>query len=202
MNWINILIDCGVKKATTEKWENALSLLNSLIVTEIDDFLAQILHESSLFEHIEENLHYKSPERLMMVFGKKRFPTVEDAKPFINNPVGLANVVYGGRGGNNREGDGWKYRGRGLIQLTLRDNYVAVGKALGLDLVNNPDLLLEPEFAMKAAIAWWQGNIPDSIMGDIRAITKKVNGGYNGLEDRERLYKLCKSALVKHGIPQ
>lgn len=103
--------------------------------------------------------------------------------------------MYGRRLGNTAPGDGWKYRGRGLIQVTGKDNYKAVGDALGIDLVNNPDTLVRPEWALKSSIAWWEGNIPDAIMGDTVRVSKRVNGGTIGLDHRIALTDKAGDAL-------
>jgi putative chitinase len=142
---------------------------------------------------LEEGLNY-SAERLMAVW-PTRFPTLESAKPYARNGAVLANKVYGGRMGNVEPGDGFKFRGRGLLQVTGRDNYRAVGKILGIDLEKSPDLLSQPEMALRASIAWWEGNIPDELMGDIKKVTKRVNGGTVGLAHRVEVTDKADRAL-------
>jgi putative chitinase len=203
MNWTEILTKCGVKKSTAEKWAPAFSELVkpesfSKGFAEIDDFLAQIFHESGMLERLEENLNYKTPENIRKAFGSKRFPTIESATPFVRAPEKLANYSYGGRGGNNRDSDGWNYRGRGLIQLTFKDNYLQMSKYIGLDLVANPDIVAQPYFALKVSIGWWEGNIPDGILDNTKSVTKRVNGGDNGLAHREQLYKTVKGVLAEY----
>jgi putative chitinase len=97
----------------------------------------------------------------------------------------LAELMYGGRMGNNEPGDGYKYRGRGYIQLTGKENYEKAGAALGLDLVNHPDLAKEPKVASKIATWYWETRVPESARENVKAATKAVNGKYNGLEDRQ-----------------
>ncbi len=108
---------------------------------------------------------------------------------------GAANRNYGGRMGNSKAGDGSKYKGRGFIQLTGKDNYRTYGKKLGIDLVNNPELAADPDTAIKIAAAFWQDHGLNELADreDIKGITRRINGGYNGLKDRERLYKRAKN---------
>ncbi len=199
MNWESTLIKCGVKESTARQWaESFTSLVKpsnfSLGFDEIDDFLAQILHESGMLERTVENLNYTTPERIKAVW-PSRFPSVADAAPFVRNPRALANKVYGGRLGNTGPDDGFKYRGRGLIMVTGKDNYARLGKILDVDLLNNPERLAVPYVALKSAIAWWEGNVPDSIMGDIVKVTKKVNGGTVGLGHRKNLAEIVAKAV-------
>lgn len=195
--WIEILIKCGVRKQTASKWavtfENCITQDSFSRVDELDDFLAQILHESAMLERTEENLNY-SAKRISEVWNK-RFPTPESAEPYARNPQALANKVYGGRMGNTLPNDGWNYRGRGLIMVTGKDNYTAVSNAIGIDLVAEPEKLAQPEVALKASVAWWEGNIPDEIMGNVKKITRKVNGGIVGLAHREQLASLANDAI-------
>lgn len=194
MNWTQILNKCGVKLATAEKWAPFFSELVkpesfSTGFDELDDFLAQILHESGMLERIEENLYYSTAERIKMVFGSKRFPTIESAQPYVKSPEKLGNYVYKNRLGNKYDDDGWRYRGGGLIQVTGRGNYEALGYSA------NPEQLRTPYAALKTAIAWWEGNIPDVIMDDVVKVSKRVNGGVNGLEHREQLYNTVREVL-------
>lgn len=196
--WIEVLCGCGVRAVTAQRWAPVFARVItdasfSKGDTELDDFLGQVLHESGRLERIEEGLSY-SAERLMEVW-PTRFPTAGSASPFARNPVGLANKVYGGWLGNTAPEDGYRYRGRGLVQVTGRDNYRTVGRAMGVDLEANPELLSEPEFALAASIAWWEGKIPDSAMGDIVRVTKLVNGGTHGLADRRELTGKAREAL-------
>ena len=198
MDWIAILTKCGVSPAGAAHWaavfeaeagEDKFSLGHA----EIDDFLGQVLHESAMLTHLEESLSY-SAERLCAVW-PHRFPTIEAASPFAHNPVELANHVYGGRLGNTEPGDGWLFRGRGLIQVTGRDNYTALARVLGLPLDVRPDMLARPEIALRSAVAWWERNVPDSVMGDIKRVTRAVNGGTVGLADREAITERADGAL-------
>ena len=149
-------------------------------------FLSQLDHESGGFRTLSENLRY-SPDNLIRVF-PRYFKTIEEARQVAaGGPEAIANRVYGGRMGNKQDGDGFKYRGRGFIQLTGRDNYIRAGKDLGLDLENNPDLASQPENAAKIALWYWKqrGLSGPAQKGDVLAVTKGINGGTNGLDDRK-----------------
>jgi putative chitinase len=195
--WNDILIQCQVRPTTAARWAQIFSdtIRNDTFSageSEIDDFLGQILHESGMLEQLEENLNY-SAAALMRTW-PTRFNS-ETAISHARDAVKIANKVYGGRFGNTEPGDGWKYRARGLIGCTFKDNYIKVGETLGIDLVNNPDMLAQPEWALKSAIAWWEGNIPDSIMGDTVRVSKRVNGGTIGLDHRIALTDKAQDAL-------
>ena len=147
-------------------------------------FLGQCAHESNNFTALVENLNYKA-ESLCKVW-PKRFPTLEAAQPYHRNPEAIANHVYAGRMGNGDEasGDGFAYRGRGLIQLTGRANYRACGEALGVDLEGNPDWVSSPMYAALSAGWFWSTHGLNDIAENIVAVTKKINGGTLGLDDR------------------
>lgn len=148
-------------------------------------FLAQVMHESNSFKVLSENLNY-SAQALMRTW-PSRFPDIDTAEKFEHNPEKIANKVYAGRMGNIEEGDGFAYRGRGLIQLTGRENYANFGHNAGVDVLSNPDLLTTPEYASLSAGWYWNkrnlNELADKM--DIEGITKKINGGTIGLEDRK-----------------
>jgi len=148
-------------------------------------FIGQCQHESDNFRTLEENLHY-SAARLMAVW-PSRFPSADVADQYANNPEKLANKVYGGRMGNIDENDGWNYHGRGLIQLTGKDNYANCGSGLGMDLVGDPDRLLDPQYAaLSAGWVWNKKGLNDlADTGDYETMTKRINGGTLGLDDRK-----------------
>lgn len=149
-------------------------------------FLGQCAHESAGFTALKENLNY-SAEGLTKVW-PKRFPSLDAAQPYHRNPEKIANKVYADRMGNGDEasGEGFKYRGRGLIQLTGKDNYEACGEALGADLANDPDQVSSPKYAALSAGWFWDKNklnqYADS--NDMSTLTKRINGGTHGLDDR------------------
>lgn len=154
----------------------------------IAHFLAQCHHESMGFSRKEENLNY-SAERLLQVFPKYFNP--DQAKLYARNPVIIASRVYANRMGNREEdsGDGYRYRGRGYIQLTGHDNYKAFDLAVSDDVVGNPDFVAMKYPLFSAGWFWNSRKLND--LADLGAdqqvvadITKKINGGYHGLEDR------------------
>ena len=160
-------------------------------------FLAQLAHESGQLQRWSENLSYRW-QRLREVF-PKYFRTDADAQAFDRQPERIANRVYGGRMGNGPEasGDGWRYRGRGPIQLTGKDNYRACGADIGVDLVNQPERLETPEVGCLAAGWFWAKRGLNALAdaGDFVAITKKINGGLIGLEEREAFWERAKAAF-------
>lgn len=160
-------------------------------------FLAQIGHESGALSRMSENLNY-SASGLLTNF-HTHF-TKEEAEKYQRRPMDIANRAYAKRYGNGDEasGDGWTYRGRSPIQLTFKDNYHACGLALEIDLVSNPDLLLSPEYAALAAAWYWQVHGCNAMAdaGEIRGITKAVNGGYNGMDERIALLKQVSAVLL------
>ena len=161
-------------------------------------FLAQVMHESNSFKNLSENLNY-SAQSLMRTW-PSRFPDLDVAEKYEHNPEKIANKVYAGRMGNIEEGDGWKYHGRGLIQLTGRENYANFGHNASVDVLSNPDLLTTPEYASLSAAWYWNkrnlNELADKM--DIEGITKKINGGTIGLEDRKaRTEKVL--AILRNG---
>jgi putative chitinase len=148
-------------------------------------FMAQVLHETGGLTIQSENLNY-SAERLMAVW-PKRFPNLDAATPYARNPEKLANLVYGGRMGNIDPGDGYKYIGRGLLQITGRASYKKFGDLLGIDLAGTPALAVDPQWALKVACeVWkWLGCNAKADADDIVAVTKAINGGLTGLADRQ-----------------
>lgn len=163
-------------------------------------FLGQVSHESTGFRVLEENLHY-SAERLCQVW-PMRFviPTSAQARACSMNPEALANTVYSGRLGNVNNGDGWKFHGRGLIQLTGRDNYQKFATAIGRPIDDMPAYLLTKEGAAMSAL-WFWSRAGLSAMADtweLTRITRAVNGGSEGLANR---IALSNAALVALGSP-
>lgn len=156
--------------------------------------LAQLGHESEL-NPLTENLNY-SASRLCAVW-PNRFPTLASAAPYANNPEALGNKVYGGRMGNSQPGDGYRYRGRGYIQSTGRSEYVLAARDTGLDCVNNPDLLLQPKPCATVAAAYLRRNgcIPFLDAGNCDEVTRLINGGWNGREDRQKRFDRLRKAF-------
>lgn len=176
----------------------------------IAGFLAQTSHESGGYTMLKENLNYRAstlaacwPNRFALM-GPDKKPIRNEkgalipsklAESIAGKPEAIALLVYSNRMGNGpaETGEAAKFIGRGLKQLTGKDNYARCGAALGLDLISNPDLLLEPMAAARSAGWFWRSNNLSAFadVGDIKGMTKKINGGYIGLEARQALYDAC-----------
>lgn len=163
-------------------------------------FVAQVGHESASLSRLVENLSYSL--RGLMATWPNRFPDERSAQPFARNPIRLANYVYANRLGNGspESGDGWRYRGRGLIQVTGKANYEAAGEALGLPLGARPDLLESPGHAVRSAAWFWQSRHLNELAdaGTLEAfegITRRINGGLNGLAERVALWHKAREVL-------
>lgn len=147
---------------------------------------ATIVHESNQLRDLEEDLSY-SAQRIVEIW-PARFPGIAAARPFARNPERLANRAYANRMGNGPEesGEGWRYRGRGLIQITGRAMYERCGQGLAQPLLEQPNLLLTPELAALSAGWYWTANGCHALADadDMRGVTKIVNGWLNGLEKR------------------
>lgn len=168
----------------------------------IAGFICQVAHESGEFTRTVENLNY-SADGLAKTW-PKIFSTPQKnpnalALMIERNPQKIANIAYANKGGNGNEasGDGWLYRGRGLIQITLKDNYAAISKALGIDLIANPDYAATQDGALETALAYWKlNNINrhcDS--GDFEAMTKSINKAGLGIEERLEYYDRAISVI-------
>jgi putative chitinase len=187
-----------------EFWAPALdSACSAFIITapvRLAAFLAQVAHESGGFTRVVENLSYSTPDRIRLVW---RFPTVESARPYVRQPEALANKVYSDRLGNGAPstGDGWKFRGRGLIQLTGRANYRAAGLALGIALETQPELAEQPAMAALTAAWFWESKnlnffADQNTLEAFDKISIRINGGQHGLMDRRALWVRAKAALA------
>jgi putative chitinase len=166
-------------------------------VQRVAAFLAQCGHESLDFTVLQENLNY-SAERLHQVFARY-FPTLESAQPYNRQPEKIANKVYGGRMGNGPEasGDGYKYRGRGAIQLTGRDNYRAFGKTLGKSIDDTVAYCGTLPGAVESACWFWQQHELNALAdaNDLANMTKRINGGLHGLDDRQARFEKALAVL-------
>jgi putative chitinase len=184
-----------VKNPHIDQWYAALEqLLDDYEINtpqRVAAFVAQCAHESGNFVFIKENLNYKAAS-LMKTFGKY-FPTADIAAQYANRPERIANRVYANRMGNGDEasGDGWRYCGRGLIQLTGRDNYTFFAGSMDIPVEEAAEYLATFEGAAQSACWFWETNnlnrYADS--GDIKGLTRAINGGYIGLEDRISHYE-------------
>jgi len=200
----------AAKVKNPEKWIDAV--VATCQEFEIDTpqriagFLAQTSHESGGYTMLSENLNYRAatlaacwPNRFA-VLGADKKPVKENGKlvptavanSIAGKPELIANLVYSGRMGNGpaESGEGWAYRGRGLKQLTGKYNYEKCGSGLGVDLVGNPDMLLEPMYAARSAGWFWKANSLSTFAdkGDMEGMTKKINGGLIGIDDRKARY--------------
>jgi len=179
----------------TESMNNVFPTYEINTPKRVAAFLAQCGHESGGWTVFQENLNY-SAEGLNKIFGRY-FPTIESAQPYARKPEMIANRVYSSRMGNGDEasGDGWKYRGRGPIQLTGKANYTQFAKEMFEDwegVVNEPDWVNEDkDFALMSAIWFWNKNGLNVLADkeDLLTMTKRINGGTNGLDDRIKHYK-------------
>lgn len=210
----------AAKVKNPEKWIDAV--VATCQEFEIDTpqriagFLAQTSHESGGYTMLFENLNYRAatlaacwPNRFA-VLGADKKPVKENGKlvptavanSIAGKPELIANLVYSNRMGNGpaESGEGWKYRGRGLKQLTGKDNYARCGTSLGVDFVSNPDLLLEPLYAARSAGWFWKANALSTFAdtGDIKGMTKKINGGLIGYEQRQALYDVCLKSVLSN----
>ena len=176
----------------------------------IAGFIAQCAHESADFRRLEENLNY-SEKALNSVFGRYFGEGKEDAAEYARNPEKIANYVYmdefrskRGALGNTEEGDGWRFRGRGVKQLTGRNNYTAFGKDVGMTAEEAAEYLETKEGALHSACWFWGKNKLGKIADkdDIVGLTKKINGGTIGLDDRKRRYEEAKAILGGEYVPQ
>ena len=187
---------------------------------ELAQLLAQFKHESQL-RPVAEVLAYNGsflfknfPKTARRTWG---FESVEDSATVCcgRNPEALANRIYGSRMGNTAPGDGWKYRGRGMVQLTGKSNYRSVGSAIGVDLVNNPDLLLNFDVATKASVHFWKDRVRPAVRrnaatyADTTVVTRAINGGEIGIADRKanfsrflRLFGLEAGAAAPQAGPE
>ena len=208
------IISAGVKPEVAREWLAPIQVacekyqINTKF--RIAAFLAQCAHESGGFTMLEENLNYKAatlaacwPNRFA-VLGPDKKPKKDEkgkniptavANSIAGKPELIANLCYSSRMGNGpaESGDGWLYRGRGLKQLTGEDNYTRCGAGIGADFVNHPELLLEPQYAALSAAWFWSANKLDAFADkeDIEGMTKKINGGLIGIENRKKRYQDC-----------
>lgn len=200
----------GISQTSAERWYP--HILKTMTLFHIDtpvrqaDFIAQIGHESAGFSRVIESLNY-SPEGLIGTFPRSRISEAdcrrlgrqkgETRVPEVRQQQ-IANIVYGNRYGNTKPNDGWVYRGRGLKQITFVDNYRLCGQVLGLDLLKNPDLLLEDQWAAASAGWFWsyKGLSMYADAGDFTGQTEAINGGTNGLDGRKARRQVARAVLL------
>lgn len=180
---VESLIAAGIGPVEAQKFaatlSNACDRFDISTPQRLAAFIGQCAVESARFVNLEENLYYSSPARICLIF-HSHVPTAEDAEALTRNPQALANRVYADRLGNGDEasGDGWAYRGRGLIQLTGRDHYTDAASELAQPYVDQPNLVSTPEHACLTAAWYWHCNKLNLLAdaGQIDAITRAVNG--------------------------
>jgi putative chitinase len=215
---IEHMMAAGIKRDVADRWlphvQAALLRFEINSPRQVAAWLSQTAHESAGYTALVENLNYSADT--MAVVWPTRFAELgpnkkpkKDAKgkntpnkfaqALHRKPEMIANAVYSNRMGNGNieSGEGFKFRGRGLKQLTGKDNHRQCSEGLGVDLVANPDMLLEPQYASLSAAWFWSKNKcgPLADSGDFVALTKRINGGTIGLEDRQKRYKAVLSAM-------
>lgn len=155
---------------------------------ELSNLMAQLGHESGGFTRLEEGFRYSAGNHQIPVkWARREGADALDAARIAaleGRPQELARLMYGNRMGNDDAGDGYRYRGRGFIQLTGEDNYRAAGRALGLDLIGQPELAAERDNAARIALWYWRERVPAADRDDVSAATRRINGGETGLADR------------------
>lgn len=210
-DWRRVLSECGVDPEIAE--DRCASFAEQLtdsafsagIERELPDFLVTILHESGHLAKLKESGRYRA-RRIKEIASKapkgSRWASLLPRAEELGVDTGgsedkFFEALYSGRYGNGPEGsgDGALYPGRAYIGMTFKDNYAWVGDAVGQDLVGIPHLAEQPSFALDFTLAWWEGRVPDHILGDERKVRKVVNGGYIGIEEVERLAKLVRGVL-------
>ncbi|OFV47558.1 glycoside hydrolase family 19 protein [Oligella sp. HMSC09E12] len=198
----------GISQPMAERWYKPFTeaysmyfVYDPLVMSHV---IAQIGHESGGFARLEENLNYRSADRLITVFGSRNGLDRHKAYLLAGNPIEIANFVYGGEWGrrnlgNTQPNDGWFFRGGGLIQLTGRANYTKASKALGIDIVDLPDLVRKDKGIAAQAAMWWlwdNGLQAYFDADDVRGATRRINGGLNGLTDRINRLERAKKVLL------
>lgn len=199
LNSNQIAIACETSQSVAAQWivaiGNAFTKFGFHPLEQVA-FLAQVGYESAGLTRTDENLNYSS-DRLLAVFPS--YFDKNSALQYERKPVAIANRVYANRFGNGNEasGDGWKFRGRGLIQITFHDNYQMVENHLGIACVDNPDLLLTKQNAVDSAAAFWIENDlkEPALFQDIDTITKKISGSIRTADVRRQRYERALKAF-------
>jgi putative chitinase len=193
---VSTLIVCGFSPTIARAWAPAVeaSAARYEITSRvrIAAYLAEVGYESNYFTHTEENLYYTTPERIRALW-PVRVPSLEDAAKLCRNPQALANTIYDNRLGNGdfSSGDGWRYRGRGPMQLTGKTNYKVAGDAIGVDYIANPELVSLPLDGARTS-GWFWASIHGNELADnsdIDGLTKRINGGMAGAAERKSRFE-------------
>lgn len=207
MNKQQFIKAAGITPALGDKWfphvTEAMQMFGINSPKRQAHFIAQIGTESGGFRSVQESLNYSVSG--LAIFGSRLTSAQREqlgrkpGEPALSpqRQEAIANLVYGGRYGNNMNGDGWLYRGRGLKQITFKDNYAACGKALGLNLIADPSLLTQDRYAALSAGWFWSANGCNAFAdaGDVVGLTKRINGGLNGIDDRKARTRIAEAAL-------
>lgn len=207
MNKQQFIKAAGITPALGDKWfphvNEAMQMFGINTPKRQAHFIAQIGTESGGFRSVQESLNYSISG--LAIFGSRLTSAKREqlgrkpGEPTLSpqRQEAIANLVYGGRYGNNMNGDGWLYRGRGLKQITFKDNYAACGKSLGLNLIAHPDLLTQDRYAALSAGWFWSANGCNTFAdaGDVVGLTKRINGGLNGIDDRKARTRIAEGAL-------
>lgn len=207
MNKQQFIKAAGITPALGDKWfphvTEAMQMFGINTAKRQAYFIAQIGTESGGFRSVQESLNYSVSG--LAIFGSRLTSAQREqlgrkpGEPALSpqRQEAIANLVYGGRYGNNLNGDGWLYRGRGLKQITFKDNYAACGKALGLNLIAEPSLLTQDRYAALSAGWFWNANGCNAFAdaGDVVGLTKRINGGLNGIDDRKARTRIAEDAL-------
>lgn len=198
----------GISQPMAERWYKPFKtayeqyfVYSPLVMAHI---IAQVGHESGGFARLEENLSYRSADRLITVFGSRNGLDRHKAYLLAGNPIEIANFVYGGEWGrrnlgNTQQNDGWFFRGGGLIQLTGRANYTKASEALGIDIMRLPDLVRKDKAIAAQVAMWWlwsNGLLKYFEADDVRGATRRINGGLNGITDRINRLERAKKVLL------
>jgi putative chitinase len=202
-DWQRALMELGVEAevATARAPSFAATIKESTfsagLAKELPDFMATILHESAYLAKLKENGNYSARRIKELAInspaGSRWRSLLPRAEKLGGNPDAFFEALYGGRMGNGPEGsgDGARYPGRAYIGVTGKSAYIWLRDHCGQDVDVTPELAEEPTFGLEFTISWWEGHVPDWVLGDERKVRKIVNGGYFGLDEVERLYKLC-----------
>ena len=194
-----MLLGMGIHSVRADRYLRDLNTLlpryNIDTPLRVAHFMAQVLHESGMMRHTKENMNY-SASALRRVF--RKYFSSDRAKRYARQPSKIGNRVYANRMGNGDEasGEGYRYRGRGLIQLTGKSNYQKFASWIGEDVVSFPETVADRHAVASAVFYWTTNNLNKYADRDnVKKVTKRINGGYNGLDDRRNLLRKAKQVF-------
>lgn len=206
--WAYFLGSCGVKPNTAARFAEAFHAectedKLSAGERELDDLIAEALHESAMLERTSEDLNYRAPRirELGALYGpgSRWARAAATADELAGHPDALAEVLYGGRFGNVHKGDGWRFRGRGFPMLTFADNYAHAAKLSGFPLLEFPELLEDPRVMVRVYVLWWEDRIRDEWLDNPERIRSTIQGGPAGkalgLDHTRKLASAARVAL-------